>query len=185
MVFIDKDTLVNVCSLGVVNGDSLIVTGFSTQFNGTFELKPRFPADVVKSPLPNLSTSTKSNAINGTVRAGDLVTYTISLSNTGGANATTTVTDVLPSYYAVANELDFSQPTTGTLTWTGVVTAGQTVNVQFVARVKLVGQLPIGPNLPLFNSATVNDGLHPTFALDDPTPPMITIYGVYLPLIRR
>ena len=137
-----------------------------------------------RQATPNLSTSTKTNAINGPVRSGDLVTYTISLINSGDLNATARITDVLPSYYTVVNVLDFTQPTTGTLTWTGVVTAGQTVNVQFVARVKPVAQLPIGLNL-LFNSATVNDGLHPTFTLDDPTPPMITIYGVYLPLIRR
>ena len=45
MIFVDKDTLVDVCALGVVNGDPLVVTGFSTQFNGVFEVKPRFPAD--------------------------------------------------------------------------------------------------------------------------------------------
>jgi uncharacterized repeat protein (TIGR01451 family) len=46
VIFIDKDTLVDVCALGVVNGDPLVVTGFSTQFNGLMEIKPRFPADV-------------------------------------------------------------------------------------------------------------------------------------------
>jgi len=45
VVFVDKDTQVNVCAQGVVNGARLIVTGFSTQFNGTMEIKPRFPAD--------------------------------------------------------------------------------------------------------------------------------------------
>jgi uncharacterized repeat protein (TIGR01451 family) len=133
--------------------------------------------------VPDLSTSALASS-GQVVYSGSFVTYTVTLDNIGDANATTTVTDVLPSYYAVGNALDFSQPTTGTLTWAGVVTAGQTVNVQFVARVKLVGQLPIGLNL-LFNSATVNDGLHPVFTLDDRTPPMITIYGVYLPLVYR
>ena len=46
VIFVDKDTLVDVCTQGVVNGDRIVVTGFSTQFNGTFEVKPRFPADV-------------------------------------------------------------------------------------------------------------------------------------------
>ncbi len=133
--------------------------------------------------VPNLSTSTLASP-GQVVYGGSFVTYTFTLINTGDMNATTTVTDVLPSYYAVGNALDFTQPTMGTLTWTGVVTAGQTVNVHFVARVTQVGQLPIGLNL-LFNSATVNDGLHPVFTLDDPTPPMITIYGIYLPLIKR
>jgi uncharacterized repeat protein (TIGR01451 family) len=134
--------------------------------------------------LPNLSTSTKTNAINGAVRSGDLVMYTISLINTGDANATAIITDVVSTYYTVATPTGFTQPTTGTLIWTGVVTAGQMVNLQFVARVKPVGQLPIGTAL-LFNSVLVNDGLHPVFTLVDPTPPLITIYGTYLPLIRR
>jgi uncharacterized repeat protein (TIGR01451 family) len=46
VIFVDKDTLVDVCALGVVNGDPLVVTGFSTQFNGLMEIKPRFQADV-------------------------------------------------------------------------------------------------------------------------------------------
>jgi uncharacterized repeat protein (TIGR01451 family) len=46
VIFVDKDTLVDVCALGVVDGDPLVVTGFSTQYNGLPELKPRFPADV-------------------------------------------------------------------------------------------------------------------------------------------
>jgi uncharacterized repeat protein (TIGR01451 family) len=45
VIFVDKDTLVDVCAQGVVNGDPLVITGFSTQFNGVFEVKPRFPAD--------------------------------------------------------------------------------------------------------------------------------------------
>jgi uncharacterized repeat protein (TIGR01451 family) len=46
VIFVDKDTLVNVCALGVVDGVPLVVTGFSTQRNGGFEVKPRFQADV-------------------------------------------------------------------------------------------------------------------------------------------
>lgn len=46
VVFVDKDTQVDVCAAGVVNGDRIVVTGFSTQFNGLMEIKPRFQADV-------------------------------------------------------------------------------------------------------------------------------------------
>ena len=46
VVFVDQDTAVNVCALGVVNGDRIVVTGFSTQFGAVYEVKPRFPADV-------------------------------------------------------------------------------------------------------------------------------------------
>ena len=46
VIFVDVDTTINVCNLGIANGDRVMFTGFSTQFNGTFEIKPRFPADV-------------------------------------------------------------------------------------------------------------------------------------------
>ena len=46
VIFVDKDTLVDVCTQGVVNGDRIVVTGFSTQFSSIPEVKPRFPADV-------------------------------------------------------------------------------------------------------------------------------------------
>lgn len=132
---------------------------------------------------PNLSGSTKANAINGAVRSGERVTYTIRLINTGDAQAAAIVTDVLPSYYTVAQLLDFTQPATGTLTWTGVVTAGQSVTLRFVAQVAGVKDLPLGQSI-LDNSAQVNDGMH-QYQLNDQQPPQITIYGVYLPLIRR
>jgi hypothetical protein len=134
--------------------------------------------------LPDLSTSTKVNSVNDAVFSGTWVTYTIQLNNTGGLNATARVTDVLSSYYTVAKLLDFSQPTTGTLTWTGVVTAGQSVTLHFVAQVKGVQNLPRGSAL-LFNTAEVNDGYQATFTVEDPAPPTITIYGLYLPLIHR
>ena len=133
---------------------------------------------------PDLSTSTKANSVNGAVKPGEWVTYTFTLNNTGDANANATITDVLSPYYAVGSLLDFTQPTTGTLTWTGVVTAGQSITVQFVAQVKSVGQLPIGPAL-ILNSAGVSDGVHAPVVVNDPTPPTLTIYGLYLPMIRR
>ena len=46
VVFVDQDTAVNVCALGVVNGDAIRVVGFSTQSNALYEVKPRRPADV-------------------------------------------------------------------------------------------------------------------------------------------
>ena len=133
--------------------------------------------------LPDLSTSTKVNSVNAAVFAGDWVTYTIQLNNTGNLNATARVTDVLPSYYTAAQLLDFSQPTTGTLTWTGVVTAGQSVTLQFVAQVA-PQSLPLGTTI-LFNTAEVNDGHNAAFAIDDPMPPFITLYGLRLPLVMR
>jgi uncharacterized repeat protein (TIGR01451 family) len=136
-----------------------------------------------RQTAPNLDTSTKTNSVNGAVKAGEWVTYTITLINTGDANATAIITDVLPSYYTVARVLDFTQPTTGTLRWTGVVTAGQSVSVRFVAQVNMA-QLPVGTTM-LNNSVEVNDGVHAPGVINDGQPPFLTVYGLYLPLIRR
>ena len=133
---------------------------------------------------PDLSASTLINSVNNAVHAGQWVTYTITLNNAGAGDATTVITDDLDFYYSVAHALDFTQPTAGTLTWTGVVTAGQSVTLQFVAEVKAPQYLPLGTTI-LFNSARVNDGYHTPFTIEDPAPPFITIHGLYLPLIKR
>lgn len=133
---------------------------------------------------PNLSASTKVASPTGALKPGDLVTYTITLSNTGGVNASAHVTDVLGSYYTVYNALDFTQNPTGTLTWTGVVTAGQSVTLRFVAQVKSLTQLPIGLT-NLINDATLDDGIHAPFVVHTTTAPTVRIYGIFVPLVRR
>ncbi len=45
-IYVDADTGVDVCTMGVVDGAHIKVTGFSTEYNGQFEIKPRFPADI-------------------------------------------------------------------------------------------------------------------------------------------
>ena len=47
-IYVDQDTGVNVCSMGIANGDYVRVVGFSTQFQTTYEVKPRRPADVTE-----------------------------------------------------------------------------------------------------------------------------------------
>jgi uncharacterized repeat protein (TIGR01451 family) len=133
---------------------------------------------------PNLSASTKVASPTGALKPGDLVTYTITLSNTGGVNASAHVTDVLGSYYTVYNALDFTQNPTGTLTWTGVVTAGQSVTLRFVAQVKSLPQLPIGLT-NLINDATLDDGVHAPFVVHTTTAPSVRVYGIFVPLVRR
>jgi uncharacterized repeat protein (TIGR01451 family) len=133
---------------------------------------------------PNLATSTKVASATGAVLPGALVTYTITLNNTGGANATARITDVIGSYYTVYQALDFTQSPTGTLTWTGVVTAGQSVTLRFVAQVKSLVQLPVGQTT-LANSMAVNDGVHAPFVVSTGSAPTVRVYGNYLPLIQR
>jgi DNA/RNA endonuclease YhcR with UshA esterase domain len=43
---IEAATGINLCNLGIENGDMLGVTGFSTQFQSTFQVKPRSLADL-------------------------------------------------------------------------------------------------------------------------------------------
>ena len=170
-------------------GDYVSVTGVTRgyDYSGTVrrEILPRGPADVSK-PVADLTTSTKASDPAGQqVRAGDLVTYTITLINTGGMDVTATAVDSLPGYYTVHDAGDFVEGPAGTLTWTGAVPGGVQVELQFVAQVidGLVG-LPLGIT-PLANSVLVDDGVHESFYVLDPLPPWVIKYGVYLPIVSR
>ncbi len=170
-------------------GDYVSVTGVTRGYDYSTvvrrEILPRGPADV-SVPGADLTTSTKvSDPAGQQVRAGDLVTYTITLINTGALDVTATAIDSLPGYYTVYDAGDFSQAPPGTLTWTGAVPGGGQVELQFVAQVidGLAG-LPLGVT-PLANSVLVDDGIHTSFYVPDPSPPWVIKYGVYLPLVSR
>ncbi|MBN1136164.1 MAG: DUF11 domain-containing protein [Anaerolineae bacterium] len=170
-------------------GDYVLVTGVTRgyDYSGTVrrEILPRGPADVSK-PVADLTTSTKaSEPADQQVRAGDLVTYTITLINVGTLDVTATAVDSLPGYYTVYDAGDFVEAPAGTLTWTGLVPGGGQVELQFVARVidGLAG-LPVGVT-PLANSVLIDDGIHTAFYVLDPLPPWVIKYGVYLPLVSR
>jgi uncharacterized repeat protein (TIGR01451 family) len=45
-IYVDQDTGINVCAMGITNTDYVRVVGFSTQFDNLYEIKPRRPADV-------------------------------------------------------------------------------------------------------------------------------------------
>jgi len=45
-IYVDQDTGVNVCTMGITNTDYVRVVGFSTQYQSLYEIKPRRPADV-------------------------------------------------------------------------------------------------------------------------------------------
>ncbi len=92
----------------------------------------------------DLSASTKTVS-RDTVLVGDLVTYTIQLSNTGGTSATVYYTDTLPP------ELNW---VTGALTGTSVVSAGESISVEIVAQV--VSSPTVGNGVT--NTVWINDG---------------------------
>jgi len=133
----------------------------------------------------DFAASTKSStAPNQQVMPGGLVTYTITLTNSGDLDANVLITDVLGGYYTVCAALDFAESPAGTLTWSGVVTAGRQVVLQFVAQVVGLTDLPIGQTT-LDNAVRVNDGVNNPFTVDDPSPPWVKIHGIYLPLVMR
>ena len=85
-------TIPAVVASNVSSGAVITNTAFFTHTSGGGQASATFS---VTTLLPDLSTSRKTvNAT--TVPAGGLVTFTISLSNTGSANATVRYTDTLP-----------------------------------------------------------------------------------------
>lgn len=101
------------------------------------------------------------------VMPGELLTYAILITNTGNLASQAWLTDTLPAGLSFAGNLfasagsiawDVNQ---GQLFWKGLVSAGDTVTLRFDAQVG--HQLRSG--VMLYNSALLNDGLHPPFEL--------------------
>jgi uncharacterized repeat protein (TIGR01451 family) len=133
---------------------------------------------------PNLDTSAKvSSSADTQVMPGDLVTYTITLSNTSSTNANVMVTDTLGSYYVVHDDGDFTEDPTGTLTWSEMVMADSEVVLHFVAQVASLQELSTGITI-LDNSILVDDGVS-VLPIADAHPPFVEIYTIYLPAIFR
>ncbi len=108
---------------------------------------------------------------------GALITFTFTLTNSGGLSATVLLTPTLDAhYFTLSDALDF----TPTLTWSGDLPGGDSRSVRYVARVNDLGQLPIGATT-MDNAALFDDGTHTPVTLTAPT--TISVYGVYLPLI--
>ena len=133
-------------------GAVIVNTAFFTHTTGGGSAGASF--DVVSSSLPDLSTSRKT--VNATsVPAGELVTFTITLSNTGQTDATVYCTDTLPS------QLDW---VSGALSGPLDVDAGASVSHVIVARAKR--DLPDGAMFS--NTVAINDSVHPVFTLASP-----------------
>jgi hypothetical protein len=133
---------------------------------------------------PNLSQSTKvGSRPNGTLSAGSLITYTITLRKAGTAAETVRVTDTLGLYYRVHDAMDFIEDPPGTLGWQGDV-AGEPIPLQFVAKVVELGSLPRGETI-LDNQAMIAFGTQAPIKIEDEQPPKIVVHGAYAPLVSR
>jgi len=143
----------------------------------------------VFATLPNLSTSTKS-VDKTTVSAGDGLTYTITLTNTGTADTTANVTDTLPANVTWAGQFSAS---TGTpiwdkghnhLLWSGPVDVGIPVTITY--------QVTVNDDVPggtlITNTATVGDRAG---NVRETEPVTVTIASaapgidIYLPIITK
>ena len=94
-----------------------------------------------------------------TVAADGLVTFTISLSNTGSANATVRYTDTLPA------AVDW---VSGNVTGTVSVNAGASTSRTIVARAKR----NLSNGVTFTNTVAINDGVHAVF---NRTSPVVTV----------
>ncbi len=135
IIFVDSDTGVNVCAMGGTNGMTIRVTGFSSQFNADFELKPRDPNDIqLFLPIPALSKDAPAQ-----VAPGELFTYTLTLQNfLGNALTGVVITDVIPANATFAYALDGGAETGGVVTWNvGTVPDQSSASVRFAVTATL------------------------------------------------
>ncbi|HZY42006.1 MAG TPA: hypothetical protein VFF59_08395, partial [Anaerolineae bacterium] len=133
------------------------------------------PVVTVNALPANVSASFKASA--SQLKPGEVITFTFTLTNSGGLSANVSLTPTLDTrYFTLSEALDF----TPTLTWSGSLPGGEGRSVRYAARVNDLGHLPIGA-ATIDNAALFNDGAHAPVTLSAPT--SITVYGVYLPLI--
>jgi DNA/RNA endonuclease YhcR with UshA esterase domain len=102
-VRIESATGINLCNLGIQNGDMLGVTGFSTQFNVTYQVKPRGVADLklfVEAPVV-VGSIPANNATN--VLTNTLITIQFS-------EPVTVTTDWYAIHCSLSGSVDASAP---------------------------------------------------------------------------
>jgi uncharacterized repeat protein (TIGR01451 family) len=128
--------------------------------------------------LPNLSTSSKL-VYPLTARAGDVLTYTVQMKNTGQGPAAASLTDTIPtgttyvpgSAWAGNGTVQFDEPNRR-LVWAGRVPPAGLAEISFAVQV-------LGP-LPIYNTMTLNDGAGQTLTIS--ARPVAT-YALTLPVV--
>lgn len=133
---------------------------------------------------PDLSASTKT-VDKPKVNQGSIVTYTITLANTGKEVANATVTDPLPtgaSYVLGSATLNAAavglyNDTVNRIEWSGQVPSGVTTTISFRAVITATGGTVVT------NTVTINDGAGTVLTRQAATQSIR--YMVYLPIIRR
>ncbi len=150
--------------------DDLVIENCAWLWDG---LHPAFERCITFTVVstPDLSTSWK--LVNGlpfnTARPGDPLTYTLVLTNVGTDNARgAMLADTLPPDLVWANHLTATTGTVGyaggMVTWQGDVNAFEPVTITF--QVTVAKPLPGGTFVT--NTAWLNDGVNPPFAISPP-----------------
>ncbi|HFD38337.1 MAG TPA: DUF11 domain-containing protein [Anaerolineae bacterium] len=133
------------------------------------------PVAAAFQPAPDLSRSTKTVTPTGDVQVGDILTYTITLSNSGSVDAHVTLTDTLPTAL---------WPVQGWpgLTWSGTVTAGGQVTLTLVVQATTT----LTSSVTVSNIVTIHDGWNAAFDIHSPeTSIRKPVWRVYLPLVLK
>lgn len=149
--------------------------------DGTSEFSAVFTANI-----PVLAFASRKSADRETVSPGAVMTYTITLSNTGTWHAKARLTDTLPAEVTWADRYGASA---GSLTWeegnNRLLWGGE---VGLSAPVVITYQVTVNEGLPngerISNSATVNNGAGFVFDIYAPHVTVIAYY-LYLPLVLK
>jgi uncharacterized repeat protein (TIGR01451 family) len=128
---------------------------------------------------PDLGGSYKLVAPPGAVNSGELLTYTVVLSNSGSLDAQVAISDTLPPELLLVSGFEG-----GGLTWSGTVSAGEEVWLALVVRV----DPGLAADSTVSNVVTIDDGFQIPFDVSSPETqvlvPDLSLW-YYLPLIFR
>jgi uncharacterized repeat protein (TIGR01451 family) len=126
----------------------------------------------------DLSGSTKTVEPTGDVDAGDYVTYTVTLINSGQTDASVTITDTLPGELLLVS--GFGGGTS--LTWSGVVAGESQVELTLIVQ----ADPDIAADTTVSNTVTIDDGVNAAFDIYSPDTTILAGgYTIYLPAITR
>ncbi len=150
---------------------------------GAFEFGQPLPTYGPRALTPELGSSSKV-ASNSVPAMGEVVTYTITLQNSGAPlTETVLLTDTLPAellYQSGSLTADFGTPddsNTPTLTWSGTPGTETNITITYAATV-------VEPTAQLVtNTAVINDGLGSQWSVSASI--VVNGYAIYLPFISR
>ena len=169
-----------------VAANSQVALTYTGTVKGTYSGAPGTHCTTGQYPVVNTVTITGGTGSNATLcvnaspilttdktvsptstTATGVVTYSVKISNTGTADATTTVVDDYDQTHITVSNISgggANNSTLGTITWTNVaVPAGQSVTFTYTGTVKGTFSGPPGPNcttgqFPVINQVTITGG---------------------------